>query len=70
MQMRPDIRWIRAVPTDSGLLPLRSVLDGQIRRAERQAKQQALSKRQLLVVPSVNARLAIAQTPRTALYIR
>lgn len=29
--VRPDNRWVRAVPGDSDLLPLRSVLDEQIR---------------------------------------
>ena len=39
MKVRPDNRWVRAVPTDNDMLPLPCVLDGQIRRDEHQAKQ-------------------------------
>ena len=50
------LRWARAIPADCDLLPLRSVLDGQIRRVERQAKQQP-------VVEAPVAAGALGQSP-------
>jgi hypothetical protein len=41
MKVLPDDGRTWAVPADGDLLPLRSVLDDQIRRVERQTKQQA-----------------------------
>jgi hypothetical protein len=55
MKVRPDNRWVRAVPADSDLLPLRSVLDGQIRRVERQPQQQAVVEAPVGIAPSTGA---------------